>query len=131
MPLDLLVPHLLLAPDAPDPMRSLRLPALEKWTARADVHVHPAGSAQAWLAAEYGLPKRAPFAAVSLASDLRDAEGEWLRADPVHLRVAGDGLFLHCVAGAASPSAEEARALVDTLQAHFAEDGVQFHVAAP
>jgi hypothetical protein len=133
MPLDLLVPHLLLAPDAPDEMRSLRLPALERWVARGDTDVHPATSAEAWLAAEYGLPARAPFAALSLASDLRDAEddGDWLRADPVHLRIAGDGLFLHSITAAAPLSAEEARDLVGALQAHFAEDGIQFHVAAP
>jgi hypothetical protein len=130
MPLDLLVPHLLLAPDAPVDLRSLRLPALERWMARGDAGFHPAKSAAAWLAAEFGVPTPVPYAAVSLAADLPDSEGEWLRADPVHLRIEGDALLLQDAALAA-PTMAESEVLAKALQDFFRDDGLEFRVVAP
>ena len=95
MPLDLLVSDLLLPPDAPAAMRALRLPALEKWLARADLESVPARGAAAWLAAEYALPSPPAVAAISLAGEGEAAAGAWMRADPVHLRIDHDYLKLH------------------------------------
>ena len=123
MPLDLLVPDLLLPTDAPATMRELRLPALERWLARADTVRRPELTATALLASAFALPEPAPVAAISLVADDRAREGTWLRADPVHLRVDQDTLALH------DPSIlevqpGEASALVAALQAHFGADGL-------
>jgi hypothetical protein len=130
MPLDLLVPDLLLPADAPAPMRALRLPALEKWLARADVERGDAASVHACIASAYGLAARPPVAALALAGEEEAPRpGSWVRADPVHLRVERDGLTLHDAA-ILDVTRAEADALVATLQALFAPD-LEFHVAAP
>src|SRR5258708_23902775 len=55
MPLDLLVPDLLLPQDAPAAMRALRLPELEKWLARADIETAAGTRAMHWLGAAVDL----------------------------------------------------------------------------
>lgn len=130
MPLDLLIPDLLLPADAPPSPRALRLPALEKWLARADLEHGPGGDAIEWLAAAYALPAPAPVAAVALAGEEAALEGTWMRADPVHLRIDHDYLKLHD-ASILAVTREEAAALVAALQAHFVSDGLEFHARAP
>jgi hypothetical protein len=129
MPLDLLVPDLLVPGDAPQALRALRLPALERWLARADIETVE-GDAHAWLAAAHGLASPAPIAAIALAGEGLGQEGAWLRADPVHLRIDHDALMLHDAA-VLELRMDEARALVDSLQRHFAADGLAFLAAAP
>jgi hypothetical protein len=130
MPLDLLVPDLLLPPDASATLRALRLPALEKWLARADIQAVPERGAAAWLASEYGLPSPAPIAAIALAGEGDTAEGAWMRADPVHLRVDHDYLKLHD-ASVLDVSRAEADALAGALQDHFSQDGLELRARAP
>lgn len=130
MPLDLLVPDLLLPPDAPAPLRLLRLPALEKWLARADLQSVAGHGADAWLASEYGLPSPPPVAAIALAGEGETAEGAWMRADPVHLRIDHDYLKLHD-ASILGVRRDEADALVAALQDHFRQDGLEFRAPAP
>ncbi len=130
MPLDLLVPDLLPPPDAPPAMREARLRALEKWLARADLERSPALGAQRWLAERFGLPWPAPVAAIALAGESGPRPGEWLRADPVHLRIDGDSVVVH------DPSVleldrGEADALAASLQRHFGGDGLRFHAVDP
>lgn len=120
MPLDLLVPDLLVSTD--------RLRSVEKWLARADVARHPARSAAAWLADAYGMPAL-PVAALSRLGDAGSAEGAWMRADPVHLLVEGDSLRLRD-ASMLDVRPDEARALTAALQAHFAADGLEFRAEA-
>jgi hypothetical protein len=122
--LDLLIPGLLPAASA-----SARLPHLERWLARADIERDPARHAEAWLARRFGLASL-PVAAVALAVDEAPQPGHWLRADPVFARIQGDSLVLHHAAALAI-SADEARDLVATLRAHFAADGLEFHVPRP
>jgi hypothetical protein len=134
MPLDLLVPDLLLPPDAPAAMRELRLPALERWLARASVERGAARTAADCLASAYGLASPAPVAAISAAAEGSlplggGSETGWLRADPVHFRLQRDSLTLHD-ASILDISPEEAGALVATLNALFAPD-IEFHAAAP
>ncbi len=128
MPLDLLVPHLLLPPDAPSASPSPRLRSVERWLARADAVRDPARSASAWLARAYHLDPLPAAALDRLAAGLRG--GAWMRADPVHLRIEGDALRLHDATGL-EVGMEEARALVAALQSHFAADGLEFHAHTP
>ena len=127
MPLTLLVPDLLVAADAPDALRTLRLPRLETWLARADGQRVPAGRS-GWLFGQWGLGAQAPVAALTLAADGGPREGTWMRADPVHQRVERHALVLHD-GGTLALSADEVREAVAALNAFFARDGLEF--AAP
>jgi len=75
MPLDLVIPLLALPADAPEALSSARLPAVEKWIARADGADEPAASAAEWIAREHGIAPPFPFAAVSLRGEGRDDAG--------------------------------------------------------
>lgn len=130
MTLDLVVPDLLLARDAPESMRNLRLPALERWVARADVARRPEKSALELLASAFALPSPPPVAAIALADDQEPREGGWIRADPVHLRVEQDGVALHDPA-VLDITREEAGRLLARLQALFAPDGLEFRAPSP
>jgi hypothetical protein len=130
MPLDLVVPDLLLPADAPERLRAARLPALERWLARADIVGEPVEGPQGWLAARYALGDPAPVAAISLAGEGVERAGEWLRADPVHLRIDHDALVLHD-ASILDARRDEASMLVAALQSHFARDGLEFIAPAP
>jgi hypothetical protein len=130
MPLDLLVPDLLLPVDAPEALRSQRLAALESWLARGHVRRVPQRGLEAALSAAFGLPGPAPIAAVTLAADAGSGRGTWLRADPVHLRVGQDAVALqHCAF--LGVTRDEANALVAALQQHFTSDGLEFHAPTP
>jgi len=130
MPLDLLVPDLLLPEDAPGRLREARLPHAEKWLARAAFAREPRSDALRWMAGTHGLPEPIPAAAISRIGEGNGAEGQWLRADPVHLRVDNDGLVLHDPA-ALSLTLDEAQALAGALSRQFAADGLAFEVLAP
>jgi hypothetical protein len=130
MPLDLLVPDLLLPSDAPAPLRATRMPALEKWLARANLRSVGGTSAASWLAAAYELPSPPPVAAISRIGEGAWADGAWMRADPVHLRIDHDYLKLHD-ASILDVRRDEADALIAALQAHFRQDGLEFHAASP
>ena len=130
MSLDIVVPDLLPPADATERMRSIRLPSLERWLARADIASEPARGPHEWLAAAYGLALPAPIAAVALAGDGEAQPGAWMRADPVHLRVDHDALILHD-ASILDVQKHEAAALVEALQRHFRDDGLEFSAPAP
>jgi hypothetical protein len=124
MPLTLFIPDLLPPADAPESMRSLRLPALERWLARAEARREP-GTGTAWLLRQWGLERDAPVAALTLAAEGHAREGSWLRADPVHQRVERNALVLHdaSVLGLAREEVDEA---LEALNAFFAADGLAF-----
>ena len=129
MPLDLLIPDLLLPRDAPAAMRALRLPQLEKWLARADVGAAAGIGAARWLGAAFDLASP-PVAAIALAGEGAARDGAWMRADPVHLRIDRDHLKLHD-ASILDVRRDEADAIVAALQEHFGQDGLEFHAVAP
>src|SRR5450631_569096 len=129
MSLDIVVPNLLPPADATERMRSIRLPSLERSLARADIRSELARGPHEWLAAAYGLASPAPLAAVALAGEGEAHPGAWMRADPVHLRVDHDALILHD-ASILDVQKHEAAALVDALQRHFRDDGLEFHAPA-
>jgi hypothetical protein len=130
MPLDIVIPHLLLPPDAPEKLRALRLPGAERWLARADFSTANATGGDAWIAAEHGISNPVPHAAISLAGEGIDTEGEWIRADPVHLRVDHDDVVLHD-GSVLELNTDETASLVAALQAHFAADGFEFQAVSP
>jgi len=130
MPLDLVVPDLLSPADASAALREIRLPALEKWLARADIETTADAGMTGWLARAFELPLPAPIAPICLAGEGEARPGAWMRADPVHLRIERDHLALHDAA-MLDVTRAEADALVAALQAHFGRDGLEFHAAAP
>ena len=131
MPLDVVVPDLLPPPEAPPALRELRLPALERWLARAAAARRPEANLAALLANAYGLDAAAPpVAAISLLADAGVREGHWLRADPVHVSVGNSAITLHHAAGL-QVTGEEAQRLTAALQELFAEDHFEFRAPAP
>ena len=130
MPLDLVVPDLLLAAGAPGAMRELRLPWAERWIARADPQRVDIRGLEAWLARAFAIAEPAPAAAIALAGDDAARPGSWLRADPVHLRIGQDAVALHD-ASVLEVTRAEATDLVAALQAHFASDGLEFLAPVP
>ena len=130
MPLDLVIPDLLLPPDAPASLREARLAHAERWLARADFEDFEAGGPRAWIAARYGLAAPVPVAPIALAGEGEEAGGDWICADPVHLRIERDATVLHD-ASALGLDRAEADALVASLQAHFAQDGLEMRAPSP
>jgi hypothetical protein len=102
---ELIVRGLLAAPQVP------RLPALELLLARGRAIAADTQSYPGWLAQAFGVE---PLPAGALTAD---AEGFWVRADPVHLRLLRDRMVLVPVTGLARAQAD---ALVATLNRHFA-----------
>jgi len=129
MPLDLLVPDLLLPADAPFTLRASRLPSLEKWLARSDMLGMAGRDSTQWLASAYGLPLPPSVAAIALAGEGPPQDGAWMRADPVHLRIDHDYLKLHD-ASILEVTREESELLVAALQSHFRADGLEFRAGA-
>lgn len=82
------------------------------------------------LCQAFGLPPDGPLAPITLAADGIDPGPDyWLRADPVHLRIHIDKVVLDPAPLRLEPA--EAEALVASLNAHFAEDGLHFCAPAP
>ena len=89
------------------------------------------GDAATWLCALFGVTRQqdmpvAPFAA--LGDGMAAESGYWLCADPVSLMLQRDSFGLM---EAPELQADQAAQLAASLNAHFAQDGMQFHVAAP
>jgi len=106
----------------------LRLPALEKFLSRADVEALPQASLEDWLCAEFGLAGQAVAPVTLQADSLQPGSYFWLRADPVHLRIAHDQLVLQ---PAMPVTAEEAGQMCAALNRHFADDGLHFVAPDP
>lgn len=108
-----------------------RLPAAELVLARARASASERCSVQRWLHEAFEVEDAPPAAGALtlLGSGGEPGDACWARADPVHLRVMRDRLIL--VPGhALNVSAEEARALCESLNAHFAP-AVAFEPVAP
>lgn len=105
MHVELIVPGLLAVPEA------THLPALELLLARGRASAIDTQGIHAWLGDAFGVD---PLPAGALTAS---AEGFWLRADPVHLRVMRDRLVLVPVSGLERAEAEE---LTGALNRYFA-----------
>ncbi len=125
----LVVPDLFLpGAAAAEAYAGLRTPGLGKILARARAAPLPVASLQDWLCAAFGVENQ-NVAPIPLQGDGVDAgTAYWLRADPVHLMLRGNELLVRPVT-ALDP--EEAGTLCDSLNRHFAEDGLHFVAPVP
>lgn len=127
--LELYIPALFTQPpQADEPLPA----ALATWMARATPYKTECPSDEALLCAAFGMPLAQavahdlPTGALALLGDGGDpADGFWLHADPVHMLARRTDLVL-VDATQFSLRADEAGALIDTLNEHFAEDRLKF-----
>ncbi len=105
------------------------MPVLDAVLARSRVAVSPGSTLEDAVLDAFGCDATAPIAALTAAADFHgQAESvsgkTWLRADPVHFAVSRDNIQLfdsHVI----KPTAEEMAAIADTINVHFAEDGLR------
>jgi len=130
----LLLPGLLWPRDIADAvLRGVELPALTKLLARAQHERFPAITPEGWLCQAFEVERQRdwPIAPLTLEVDRGDpGEAYWLRADPVHIKVERDRLLL-VDSALFDLTAEEAQSLVETLNGHFADEGIVFSAPAP
>lgn len=110
-----------------------RLPALDNLLARGHISPQPAIGLTAWLCRAFGVAKQQdwPIAPLTLlAQGGQPGSHYWLRADPVHLRIALDRLILSD-SRSFGITAEEAEALISSLNRHFQADGWTFFAPTP
>lgn len=115
------------------PCGKLEFPALETIMARGQRTLIAAGSIERWLAASFGVDRGGELALAPFALRGEGCEPDehgWLCADPVHLRIHADRMVL-ADASVLAITADEARQLVDMLNAHFAEGGITFLAPRP
>ncbi|MBI4808229.1 MAG: hypothetical protein HY799_04715 [Nitrosomonadales bacterium] len=104
----------------------LHLPVLEKVLVRGSASTSAAISLEDWLCASFGVHAVAPVRASAYGLDTGD--GYWLCADPVNLQLHRAQMMLIPEVAATQ---EEAAALCDKLNAHFAGQGMQFFATHP
>jgi len=137
MPLTLLIPDLFPPPTFPTDWPST--PGLDTLLSKGRLERGEPLTQEEWMLNAFSL-KGAPVAALrrlaaraelTPESAVVTAEADhWLCADPVHLRIERDHLQLISAAQFAL-SAEEADALVNTLNPHLAQDGLAIEVISP
>ena len=109
-------------------LTDLRLPALELLLARGRQTTDEALSLEHWFAEAFGhdAGDEIPAGALTVAGLGGEAgDAQWLRADPIHLKLNRDQLVL-VPAGAFGVQLAEAEALAETLNQHFAGE-LRFH----
>lgn len=119
---ELIVTGLLPPVEAAAILAGLRLPALELLLARGRQKTEEARTLEAWLAESFdGDPEaEVPAGALTEAALGGDPDkAQWLRADPVHVKLGRDRMAL-IPAAAFGVDAPQAVALTDTLNRHFA-----------
>lgn len=128
-----LVPGLL---DSPSPQKIRELaPALATLLARASVAPERSYSLESWIAQRFSQVENDetfPLAAIaSCAEQIADSSAaNWLRADPVHLSVNRDRVVL-LDASQLEITIAESKALILSMQMHFANDGLTFSAPDP
>ncbi len=111
----------------------LELPALELLLAKGRQRGGEGGTLESWLCGQFGVEKNAdwPIAPYSLLADGGEPGAQhWLRADPVHLKLEGNRLVL-ADSGMFAIAQQEAESLAESLNAHFAAEGLSFHPLRP
>jgi hypothetical protein len=126
----LIIPDLFLPKDfATEVCADLLLPALAKLLARgASTQYEMPATLEKMLSELFCQPSAsdAPIASISAAYDGLQQDN-WLRADPVNLRLQRDQMLLSSVL----PTAEEAAQLCASLNEYFAGQGMQFFAPHP
>lgn len=131
MKLTLLLPGLLWLDghDGADVCKGLELPALQRLLGQGERVAGPATLSELltapWRGSVGGLARLRARQAGLLAE-----QGDWLLADPVHVRVDRDRALLADV-GVMSLSQAEAETLADAANRHFADDGWRIHPLEP
>lgn len=121
---DLFLPQQLAAYASGD----LRLPALEKMLARAQMLPEQTDTLEGWLCERFGVDALA-IAPLTLQAEGVQHEGAyWMRADPVGIAMQRDEMVLQADVVL---TGEEARLLCESLNAHFAEEGLRFVAPHP
>jgi len=134
--LELLLPGLLGPVKDRDAVAAIlpELPALARLLARADAHRAEAVDPEIEAGRAFGLDDaRGHLAAIARAGEADGADpadDAWLRADPVHLRIDMTHARLFGPA-MLDLQADEARALVATLNEHLAADDLRIEAPAP
>jgi hypothetical protein len=131
----LVIPDLFLPKDfAAEVCADLSLPALEKMLGRGHSEILDPDSLEDMLCKQFDIPLAkdgslgdTPIAAVSASFDGL-ADGYWLRADPVHLRLQRDQMLL---LAHSEISTEEAVQMCASLNEHFAGQGMEFFAPHP
>jgi hypothetical protein len=132
MRLTLVIPGLLWSPGAQDhPADAVPLPALAALLGRSTCLRSDVSDLHEWLVRRFRLgDSPVGWAALRMAGDGIDpGEASWMCADPVHLRLMRDCIVL-ADDRTLAVSDEEARALIEALNAEFADRGV-FLAGAP
>lgn len=106
----------------------LRLPALEKLLARGRSEQLNVGSLEAWLCKKFGLDENSIAPVTLLADGLQPGSSYWLRADPVGISMQQDQITLK---SDITLDADEAARLCESLNTHFAAEGLQFYAPHP
>lgn len=130
--LTLLIPDLL-PPHGAEAYAGDAAPALRRMLGRGKLQRFPAIDCEAWLCQAFEVERQNdwPVAALTAAIDGLPAEhGVWLRADPVHLQLQRDRTLV-LAAPALPVSSDEAAALAEALNRHFAVEGLQFLAPHP
>lgn len=117
----------------PNILENVDLPALETLLARGTPKRIENASIESWLAEAFGLhgAGESPLAPYALRGEGMDpGQDGWLCADPVHLHIASEKVVL-ADSSQFSIAAEDARQMVETLNAHFIDQGFAFFAPAP
>jgi len=130
MKLTLLMPGLswLDVHDGAEVCKNLDLPALATLLGRGTLRASPQSLSA--LYRQHAGQEMANPAATLAARSAYSADGHWLMADPVHVRIDRDRALLADV-GVMRLAQSEADALVAALNQHFAEDGLRFYAPQP
>jgi hypothetical protein len=130
----LLIPHLFWPQEAADAVASgLELPAFRTLLGRSHAERFEAVPYEGWLCQAFQVERQQdwPVAPLTLTIDGGESgDAYWLRADPVHLRMQRERLLL-IENGLFDVSAEDAQALVASLNQHFAAEGIAFYTKDP
>lgn len=106
----------------------LRLPALEKMLSRAHASPIDLDTLESWLCERFGVDDMA-IAPISLQADgIPPGDAYWLCASPVGISLQRDEMVLR---SDITLSAAEALQLCESLNAHFAADGLRFVAPHP
>ncbi len=132
MQLTLFIPDLL-PPPGTERLTAGTAANLRRIYGRGVVTHFPAIDVEAWLCQTFEVEKQLnwPVAALTALIDIQPAEsGFWMRADPIHLQLQRNRSLV-LAAPALQLTAAEAAALTETLNAHFAADGITLNAAQP
>ncbi|MCX7892365.1 MAG: hypothetical protein N2544_08375 [Burkholderiales bacterium] len=129
----LVIPDLVWPGEGSGVYEDLAAPALGELLARGRRASAPSETLEGWLLADFGLALGDELAVAPytlLADGGTPGADAWLRADPVHVKVAREALLL-ADAHAFSLSRAEAERLAEALNRHFAPAGLVCYPLAP